>query len=767
MLSLQIRDFRELIMRVLLKIIAVVVILAIVGLIALPFVVNPNDYKQQISEQVEKATGRTLTLDGDIGLAVFPWIALELGPLTLSNATGFKADHFAKIDSAEVRIKLMPLLQKKLEMDTIVLDGLVLNLEKNKAGVTNWDDLANPSTDKQTTKTSPADQDNASPTAGLAALSIAGVKLSDANIIWTDNASGAHYNIQQFNLNTDPLIPGKPTSVEMDFDLSSAKPQMTAHITLDSQLAVDLEKQRYTLQGLTFKTQAEGEAIPLPKLDLAIRGDIDADLAKQTVDLSTLLIQIQELAIESTISATQILSDTPSFTGQLAIKPFNLRQLTKQLAIELPVMADDSTLELVQLNSRLAGTSDNIELKELALKLDQSTLSGEVAVNHFNDPAINFTLSLDEIDADRYMPPASEDTTAASKKAMPTASSSAAAASQLPLDALRELNLNGSLDIGKLKISGTHSDNIHINIAANKGVIKLQPIRAALYQGQYDGNVNLDARSNNLKVSIDESLTNVQVGPLLKDLNGDDKVSGTVNGKIKLSGQGKTSEQIKQTLSGDGRFSFTDGALKGINIAESIRKAKAALKNETVPPSTETIKTDFSSLVGSFTTNNGVFSNQDLTLMSPMLRINGAGTADIVQEAIDYTLGVSIVETSTGQQGKDLADDLKGLTVPVKISGSFSNPKPTVDLATLFKDNAEAKINEKLDAEKARLKDKINDKLSDKLGGGLGDLFGNKNPDSEAEPTTEPESDANEAAPTKTPEDELKDMIGGKLKGLF
>ena len=100
-------------MRTLLKIIAVVVILAISGLIALPFIVDPNDYKQQISEQVEKATGRTLILEGDIGLSVFPWIALELGPLSLSNAKGFDAKHFAKIDAAKVRIKLMPLLQKQ------------------------------------------------------------------------------------------------------------------------------------------------------------------------------------------------------------------------------------------------------------------------------------------------------------------------------------------------------------------------------------------------------------------------------------------------------------------------------------------------------------------------------------------------------------------------------------------------------------------------------------------------------------------------------
>jgi len=757
-------------MRILLKIIAVIIILVIAGLIVLPFVIDPNDYKQQISEQVEKTTGRTLTFKGDIGLSVFPWVALELGPLSLSNAAGFSADHFAKIDAAQVRIKLMPLLRKKLEMDTIVLDGLVLNLEKNKSGSTNWDDLAKQSTDQKVEDNMPSNKkgDNASAT-GLAALSIAGVQLSDANIVWSDKATGTHYDIKHFNLTTDPLVPGEPTAVDMDFDLSSTTPQIAAHIALDSQLAVDLEKQLYRLSDLSFKTHAEGEALPLPKIDLAINGDVNADLAKQTVDLSKLIIQIQDLVVKSTINASQVLSDQPSFSGDLTIEPFNLRQLTKQLAIELPIMADDSTLELVQLTSQLSGSNDHINLNNLQAKLDQSALTGQLGVKHFDKPAISFKLALDEIDADRYMPPVSQDTKATTKQTAPPATSGAAAASQLPLDTLRELNLKGSFNIGKLKISGTHSENIHINIAANKGVIKLQPMSANLYQGQYNGNVNLDASGKSLKINIDEKLTDVQAGPLLKDLNGDNKVSGTVNGKIKLSGRGKTTEQIKQTLSGNGDFSFTDGALKGINIAESIRKAKATFKGESLAPSTEAVKTDFSSLTGSFTAKNGIFNNQDLAMMSPLLRIKGAGTADLTKEVIDYTLGVSIVETSKGQQGKELAD-LKGLTVPVKISGSFSDPKPTVDLATLFKDNAKAKIDEKLDAEKQRLKDKVNEKLSDKLGdelGGLlgGGLLGNKKPDPETEPDAK--QAPSETTPKQSPEDELKDMIGGKLKGLF
>jgi AsmA protein len=733
-------------MRLLLKLLAFIVVIIVIGLITLPFIIDPNDYKQQISEQVEKATGRTLNLEGDLGLSVFPWIALELGPLSLSNADGFQAEQFAKIDGAQIRIKLMPLLKKELEMDTVVLDGLILNLEKNKAGKTNWDDFGN--SDQKENQTS-SETSSDEPSSGLAALSIAGVELTNANIFWSDDSTGSDYAVKNLNLKNDPLTPGEPTAVELNFDLDGDA-GLTANIDLASQLAADMENQHFTLNDFTFKTKASGQDIP--EIDLTLTSDITADLKQQIVTLSQLRLLTYDLIIESDIKATQILSEQPQFNGQLAIAPFNLRQLAKQLAIALPVMADDATLELVKLDSQLSGSADHVNLNDLVLTLDQSQLSGQFGIKQFSKPALSFKLALDAIDADRYLPAASESDSA---PAGTPGAASTAAANELPLETLRDLNIAGSLDIGKLKISGTHSENIHININAKNGVVKLQPLSADLYQGSYKGDVKLDARGKSLKLGINESLNNIQAGPLLKDLNGDDKISGLVNANVKLSGQGKTVDQIKQTLSGNGKFSFTDGALKGINIAESIRKAKAVLKGEPIPASSDMVKTDFSSFNGSFTANKGRINNPDLLLMSPLLRVKGAGNADLNQEAIDYGLEVAIVGSAGGQQGKDLAE-LKGLTVPVKITGSFNEPKPTVDLATLLRDNATQKA-----------KDKVQDKLKDKLGDELGDivggaLLGGKKPADEAA-----NSDDQESTPTRSAEDELKDAIGGKLKGLF
>jgi AsmA protein len=817
-------------MRTIFKIASIIVVLVIAGLIAIPFVVDPNDYKQQISEQVEKATGRQLTLQGDISLSVFPWIALKLGPLSLSNAKGFTADQFAKVETAEIRIKLMPLLQKQLEMDTVILDGLELNLEKNKAGLSNWDDLAGSNKDTTTQQTSISSKTNTG-TPALAAITIAGVQLTNANILWSDATNGQNVRLEKFNLNTDPLTPGKPTAFEMDFSLVSTKPQATISVELDSKVMVDLENQQYALTGLTLKTQADGKELPFNTADLELSGDINADmvkqlvnvsdlvlaakvkkdqqtvdaklttnisanianqqaqlkmvdlianitdpslpsgsanlklttdvsadLQKQTLNLSTLALEVYDLMVNADVSASKITSDNPAFSGKLKVAPFNLRQLAKTLAIEIPEMADDSTLELVQLDTDFSGSTKNFDAKQLKLTLDQTNLTGQFAVTNFTKSALKFALVLDEIDADRYLPPVSDKQATA-----PPAASAAAGASQLPLETLRQINAQGTFDIGKLKISGTRSENIHLQINASEGLINLSPISADLYQGQYQGNVNLDARGKNLKLSIDENLKDVQAGPLLKDLQGDDKISGLANAQAKLTGSGATVEQIKQTLSGNGKFSFSDGAVKGINIAESIRKAKAALKGETLPQSDTPLKTDFSTLSGSFIATNGIIENQDLLAMSPLLRINGAGKADLPNEAIDYGLKVSIVGTSKGQEGKSI-EELKGLTIPVKITGTFAEPKPKVDLASILKDKATQEV-----------KDKVADKLKDKVGGELGGLLGGALGTSNSETTEVPADTTQETVPTEeqatqpppSVEDQAKDALKDKLKSFF
>lgn len=124
-------------------IVAGVVLLLLVGLFAyLKFVFDPNDFRERIGTLVQTQTGRSFSIDGELGLSVFPWVGVEIGGARLGNAEGFSERPFARIRSAEVRALLMPLLSGRVEVDRVTLDGLELNLERNRSGADNWSDLA-------------------------------------------------------------------------------------------------------------------------------------------------------------------------------------------------------------------------------------------------------------------------------------------------------------------------------------------------------------------------------------------------------------------------------------------------------------------------------------------------------------------------------------------------------------------------------------------------------------------------------------------------
>lgn len=186
----------------------------------------------------------------------------------------------------------------------------------------------------------------------------------------------------------------------------------------------------------------------------------------------------------------------------------------------------------------------------------------------------------------------------------------------------------------------------------------------------------------------------MDVGPLVKDLADNDMLEGKGNVSVDLTAQGNTVSALKKALNGTAAMRLTDGALKGINIAGSIRSARArlgALRGEQVQQANKTEKTDFSELNATFAIKNGVAHNNDLSMKSPLLRVGGEGDINIANDTLDYLIKASIVGTSKGQGGRDLAD-LQGVTVPVRVSGPLDDPSYKLDFAAIATDAAKQKI---------------------------------------------------------------------------
>jgi len=742
--------------------IGAIFLLLVVAVVAIPMFVDLNDYKPQISDGVKSATGRDLKIEGDIELTLFPWVGATLGAIQLGNAPGFGNAPFARIDGAEIKIKLLPLFNGAVEAKAITLQGLNLNLVVNKDGSNNWDDLAQgeEAATPETEKTTPTGNSTGS---GLAALAIGGLHISNARVSYDDQLSGARYAIEQLDLSTGPVSFDTPLDIKINTRVSSSQPQVNAtlmlkarvfadlingikhkvaleQLTVDfdspelaskgtlnltSTIELDLKKEQYTLSRTQLSTDISNTDIPGGEAVIKLLADVSANLKQQTATVKGLSINSFGLDITGDINASNILA-TPAFSGNINIAPFDLKKLMQNMAMEIPDTADATAMRKVSMQVSLQGTPQKITVAPLKLQLDDTQLDGNLNVMLATDkpmPTVRYTLNIDNINADRYLPPVSEE----SETVAATPASAGAAAATLPMDTLRALDIKGELSMGQLKIMNLSVKNVNTRLAAKDGIITLAPLSANLYQGQYKGAMQLDARGDTPKISLNESLSNIHVGPLLKDFMDDDTLSGVGNVQAKITAMGIEPEAAMKTLNGTARFSFANGAIKGFNLAQLLREAKARLGKKTLPASDEPPKTDFTELSASFNIINGVAKNNDLAAKSPYVRISGQGEIDLPGENINYKVIAKVVNTGKGQGGEELAE-LRGLSIPVRVSGSFSDPKLKLELSSALKDKTKQKLSSqktaikkelasKKEAERERLKQAAEEKVKEKLKG--------------------------------------------------
>ena len=757
------------------------VLLIGIGVAALVYLVDWNDFRETIQNQTRKHTGRDLVIAGDLSPSVFPWAGISVGDITLANAEGFGDQPFAKIGSADVKVELLPLLRKVVNVRTVELKGLNLNLQKAADGSTNWDDLVNQTTTTTTTTDDNTTTEVEGSTATIAALAVGGIEIADANVSWFDAQSGMDAKLSDFNLATGAIELGAPFDLSIDFSVASNSMDLAAIIKVGGEITIDLDNQNYSLDGFTLTTDAKGGSLPNGALVATLGADISAQLNDQTIEINNLALNALGIALGGAISVVDLDSE-PKITGNLVSDEFSPLELFGKLGIEAPQTADASVLQSASLSLALSATPASAALNDLTIKLDDTTFSGSASVPSLAGaiPPLRFKFAVDAIDLDRYLPPVSEaaegdvDNGNTSTTTSGNTSSDASAESnnddtvaadatgdtpiELPLEMLRQLDVDGEFRVGSVKISNLTTDNIVVPVQAKNGRLTLDGLTATLYEGQFTSNVALDATKDTPDYSLDMQLNGIQADPLLADLLQDKSfLSGKGDFAAAITTTGDSVNALKQGLNGGFNTAFNDGSINGINIGYQIRRAKAALTGKKLEPEDANVKTDFSSLSVSGVFSDGVMSSDDLDMRSPLLRLSGAGLVDLPGEQVDYTLTTLITGTSQGQGGKDLGS-LKGVKLDIPIRGSFDELAANFTGVVLkgMKDNIAGNLKGQAqalaDQEAAKLKAKAKEE-ADKLKAQA------------AEQLQANEAEAKQKLDEATAK--AKDKIKGKLKGLL
>jgi len=670
---------------------ATVVGIIAVAAIALYLFFDPNDFRDRIAATVKEQTGRDLVIAGDISLSLFPWLAVEVGHTELGNAEGFADEQMLSFDSASLSVKLMPLiLRQDVEVGTAALDGLVVNLEVDSGGRNNWDDLAQGGDD--------AAEETDSGDDGGAVFDVASVSVTGANVSYRDAQAGANYTISNMNFETSRIAIATPIDMNGEFDVASSPGELAGHIEMRGTMTLSDSLAQIALDGLNVNGTVSGITSAPTDFNFDSRA-IRLDTAAETVDAGELDLTVLGMTMSADVEPFSY-AGTPQPTARLAVQEFSLKELMRTLDIEPPVTADPNAMSRVSFSAVAKAGTEALSLTDLAMQLDDSTMTGSLSLPMTETGAIRFDLAVDTITADGYMAPADDSA---------AAGADAGGDVEIPVDLIRTLNVNGTFRIARAYMTGMQFDNLELGVNASGGRLRLNPLAADFYDGGYRGDVRIDASRDTPVVSVDEHLNGVNLGALAKAVFDVDNITGTINGDFVLSGAGPNLSAIRSDLDGTMSLVLADGAWEGTDVWHQLRTARALFRQEAPPQPRVPARTEFSNVRATGVVADGVFTNEDFRAELPFLQLTGAGMVDLNTTGIDYGMRVRVLDRPEFMAGATEAEvaDFTETVVPLKITGTLASPTVRPDIEGIFRSQVEEAIEQKKDELRNRLFDRL------------------------------------------------------------
>ncbi|GLQ05717.1 AsmA family protein [Sneathiella chinensis] len=649
------------------------IVLLVAAVIAIPFLVPADRIKEELIIATNDATGRTLAIDGDFGISVFPVLGLNSSKVSFSNAPSSSQPNMAEINTLTVELKLLPLLGGQVEVDKFVLDGLVVNLEVDKTGKQNW--VFDTASGEAPAKDAKADDAaSGADSLGISDLSLGDVQLKNARISYTDQASG------------------------------------TAEVLDNVNLAL-------VLKGLDQPFSAEGRA----------------DWNNETINIKTSVGKLRAILENKATSVSAELSGNPlrlTFDGEIAtLTPIAVTGQTnlevpsvKSLAgwVGAPLEARDGTFETLTIEGAVGVKDTLYTFTNSKIAFDKITADGDFKVSLAGKvPSLEGRLDIPELDVNPYLP--EDQGEKADTKATP-AKADGQKWDDTPFDfsGLKAANAKFDLTVGKILVQEIKIGKSALSTVLKNGVLNAELKELNLYEGVGRGQVVLNASGKTPSIKKSFTMEGISLNPLLTDAADFDRLEGTGLIQFDLAATGNSQKQMVEKLNGNGRILFEDGAIKGINLAAMARNVTNAFQG-----SGDEQKTDFAELSGTFDIKNGLLTNSDLLMKNPFIRLTGSGTVNMPPQTLDYRLEPKLVASSEGQGGGQAG----GIMVPIKITGGWDDPKFAPDLAGALKNVADpSKLKDTLEGSGKKTLEDLGkgggDAVKDTLKKGLGGFLG-------------------------------------------
>ena len=777
--------------RILLAILAGLLVLVVAVVVIVFVLVKPEDYRDLVVENVQRQTGRELSIDGKLGLDLFPCCALEVERATLGNPAGFEGEPFIRLASARLALRLWPLLTKReLQVGTVSIDGLEARLQVAADGRDNW------------TFDTPAAQpagDAAADEPGLADFSVAGLSISDSWVSYADERSGARYSVENLELTTGQIRGREPFDLSTSLLFTDLEDNSSATVSLRSRvvpgeaegatvvrlenLDADLDgrgtagleglKGKLTTPSLQF-TPGELTTLHAPtlKADLQLAGPdlpggaatINAGLTELRYDVDAAAGTVVSFSADAGVAGVPLqltgggqFGSRNALQGTVRVPSVSPRDVLARLNEDIPDTADPQVLRALEARGDWFLRDSAAGVDQLELRLDDSRITGSLSRELLPEgssrtPRTRFDLAIDQLDLDRYLAP----------DAASGGDGKASEPEPLPGETIRGLNLDGKARIGRLTFDGLKLADVAVTVEAAGGRLNLAPLTARLYGGELQGRIGLDASGAEPRLTLNQTLTGVALGPLLADFADVNNLAGTMTLNLEGTGSGKTGDALLKNLAGSLAVSLSDGLYRGMDVWHEIRKGWAVVQRQPAPARDGPEQTAINALELTGKLVGGQLITDRLLVEIPFLRVSGGATVDIFGKTLDSKLTALVYEEPVFGDDTSLAG-LVNARIPLTVSGPVDSPKVRVDLNKMVRG-----------AVKDELRDALQETLQ-KKGGRLLDRLGLGTP-AAPETGTAPATDgagvdgepvAPAAAPNEQPDEKPEDRLKRALDRLL
>jgi AsmA protein len=677
-------------------VIAVLVGLLVAGALAIKLLFDPNDYRGKAEQWFLDRTGRELSLAGNLELGFWPRLAVRTGPVSIANERGFGKEPLLAVSDASVSLKLWPLLHNEYEIGHIELVAPKGHLAVDTSGRDNWSSVLETllESDAQPAGAEREPQRKTS-------VAIAGVHISEGELKYDDRRSGTHVAVRDWSLETGALAAGKPMQIRSSFAIATAPRDAGRPVKIEATLSQPSETTWAARDVQGSVAWAGGDRAKATPVEFNL-DEASYDTVKHVLAIPAFAVNIGEAKLKGAANGT-LGEPATAVTGTVRLEPTPLKGLMSAFGVEAPATRDSKALGQLAFESKLAYGPRGLGLEGLSGKLDATTFRGFVRRSSGGQGAIAFNLDLDEIDLDRYLPPADKPASKADESG------------QSDQGALSTLNASGRLAANRIRMSGLDLRKVQADIRLAQGRLRLDPLEARVFGGNAVTRATYDLSRATPSVNLDLRLSGVQIAALSKQFLHDDRLAGTGSFTANLAGRG-SGDALMATLAGPFEVNVVEGSYKGVDLWYEIERAITVAQGRSPGARPAAPSTPFDRFAATGRFAGEVIDVQRFDLANAYLTTRGKGKVNYKATTADLKLVARLLRAPEGSVlGLD-ASHLTEIEIPVTVSGPMGDPKVRPDVGRLLQSAAKQRLGKESDKVEKKLKDKVEDTLKDLLG---------------------------------------------------